>query len=161
MPIQRSDIQDQGRPAYRAIADALERAISVGTFGPGERLPPVRDMAKTLGVTVGTVNRAYVLAQSRGLLTGEVGRGTFVLKRQDRQSRIRIAGENSANAADLVVNQPPLVLSDTEAADAMARAMAKGGATLLGRYPPTAGMEEHRAAIASWVRRTGMPVQAE
>jgi DNA-binding transcriptional MocR family regulator len=161
MPIQRSDITDQGRPTYRAIADALERAIGTGDFGPGERLPPVRDLAKTLGVTVGTVNRAYVLAQSRGLLTGEVGRGTFVLKPASRQSRIRLAGEGSGNAADLVVNQPPVVLTDREAAESAAQALAHGGAALLGRYPPTAGIEAHRVALAQWVGRIGLEVQAE
>ncbi|HEX2526852.1 MAG TPA: PLP-dependent aminotransferase family protein [Geminicoccus sp.] len=161
MSIERTDIHDQGRPAYRAIADALERSIGAGDFAPGERLPPVRDMAKKLGVTVGTVNRAYVLAQSRGLLTGEVGRGTFVLKRPDRQSRIRLAGENSANAADLVVNQPPVVLSDAEAADTAARALATGGAALLGRYPPTSGLPEHRAALAAWVARIGLTAQPD
>ena len=161
MPIERLDIQDQGRPAYRAIADALERAIGAGDFGPGERLPPVRDLAKKLGVTVGTVNRAYVLAQNRGLLTGEVGRGTFVLKRPDRQSRIRLASESSINAADLVVNQPPVVMSDQETADMAARALASGGAALLGRYPPTSGLVEHRVALASWVERTGMDVHPD
>ncbi|WP_051329392.1 aminotransferase-like domain-containing protein [Geminicoccus roseus] len=161
MPIQRSDISEHGRPAYRAIADALERAIGTGDFAPGERLPPVRDLAKTLGVTVGTVNRAYVLAQSRGLLTGEVGRGTFVLKRQDRQSRIRIAGEDSVNAADLVVNQPPVALTDEEAAQSAARAFSRHGSTLFGRYPPTAGIAEHRAAIAAWIGRTGLEVSPD
>ena len=161
MPIERSDIQEQGRPTYRAIADALERAIGAGDFAPGERLPPVRDLAKKLGVTVGTVNRAYVLAQSRGLLTGEVGRGTFVLKRHDRQSRIRLAGESGANVADLVVNQPPVVLSDEEAATTAAGALASGGAALLGRYPPTSGLPEHRAALASWIGRIGLSVHPD
>ena len=158
MPIERSDIIDVDRPAYRAIADALERAIGEGEVTPGERLPPVRDLAKTLGVTVGTVNRAYVLAQSRGLLAGEVGRGTFVLKGDDRQSRIRIASENAGNALDLVVNQPPMVLTDQEAAEGAAAALAASGASLLGRYPPTAGLLEHRAAIAAWAARLDMKV---
>ena len=161
MPIRRSDIAVQDRPAYRAIADALERAIGSGEVEPGERLPPVRNLAKTLGVTVGTVNRAYVLAQTRGLLAGEVGRGTFVLKRDDRQSRIRIAGENSVNAVDLVVNQPPVVLSDAEAAETAAEALRVGGADLLGRYPPTAGRSDHRAAVAAWAGRLDLQVAPE
>lgn len=161
MPIERNDIIDQGRPAYRAIADALERAIGTGAFEPGERLPPVRDMAKTLGVTVGTVNRAYVLAQSRGLLSGEIGRGTFVLRRPDRQSRIGIAGAESSNATDLLINQPPMVLTDQDVADAAARVLGQGGAMLLGRYPPTGGIDEHRAALADWIGRTGMRVAPE
>src|SRR5690606_12026993 len=102
-----------------------------------------------------------VLAQSRGLLTGEVGRGTFVLARPDRQSRIRIAAQDAASVSDLVVNQPPCVLSDEEVSTSAAKALATGGADLLGRYPPTAGLERHRAALARWVGRIGMPATAD
>ena len=42
------------------------------------RLPTHRDLAYRLGVTVGTISRAYSEAERRGLIGGEVGRGTFV-----------------------------------------------------------------------------------
>ena len=45
----------------------------------GQKLPPQRDLAYDLGVTVGTIGRAYALIRQRGLVSGEVGRGTFVL----------------------------------------------------------------------------------
>ena len=44
----------------------------------GTRLPTHRDLAWRLRVTVGTVSRAYAEAERRGLIGGEVGRGTFV-----------------------------------------------------------------------------------
>ncbi|SCL27890.1 transcriptional regulator, GntR family [Micromonospora rhizosphaerae] len=65
-------------PRYLALADAIGAEIAAGRLAPGDRLPAQRDLARQLGVTVATVGRAYQVAARRGLLTGEVGRGTFV-----------------------------------------------------------------------------------
>ncbi|MBI4264212.1 MAG: winged helix-turn-helix transcriptional regulator [Acidobacteria bacterium] len=69
---------DGRRPKYRAIADAIDRDVQEGALRPGARLPPHRDLADHLGVTVTTVTRAYTEAARRGLVSGHVGRGTFV-----------------------------------------------------------------------------------
>ena len=65
-------------PRYRAIVEALAEDFAAGELRHGARLPTHRDLAETLGVTVGTVSRAYAEAARRGLVSGEVGRGTFV-----------------------------------------------------------------------------------
>lgn len=65
-------------PRYLAIADAIGRDVLEGRLQAGDRLPTQRRLARTLGVTVGTVSRGYAEAERRGLLVGEVGRGTFV-----------------------------------------------------------------------------------
>src|SRR5213079_3752503 len=65
-------------PIYQAIADQIGSEIGAGRLKPGARLPTQRSLAKQLGVTLTTVTRAYDEAQRRGLLSGEVGRGTFV-----------------------------------------------------------------------------------
>ena len=65
---------------------------------PGGRLPTQRVLARQLGVTLTTVTRAYVEAQRRGLLNGEVGRGTFV-----RPSAMEIEGPEQG-VLDLAVN---------------------------------------------------------
>ena len=72
------ELADRGGPRYLAIADCLADDIRLGRLAEGERLPTHRDLADSLGLTVGTVSRAYAEAERRGLLHGEVGRGTFV-----------------------------------------------------------------------------------
>jgi DNA-binding transcriptional MocR family regulator len=67
-----------GAPIYVEIADAMQRDIDAGTLKPGSKLPPQRNLAFDIGVTIGTIGRAYALARQRGLVTGEVGRGTYV-----------------------------------------------------------------------------------
>ncbi len=72
------ELSQSRQPIYLRLADAIEEAIVSGELPPGEKLPPQRNLAFDLGVTLGTVTRAYQTARERGLLTGEVGRGTFV-----------------------------------------------------------------------------------
>jgi len=56
----------------------MRGAIRSGVLKPGYRMPPVRDMAWKLGITPGTVARAYKIAAEEGLVDSAVGRGTFV-----------------------------------------------------------------------------------
>jgi DNA-binding transcriptional MocR family regulator len=65
-------------PKFLALARALRDAIRQGLLEPGARLPPVRDLAFALGITPGTVARAYQVATQEGLLSATVGRGTYV-----------------------------------------------------------------------------------
>jgi DNA-binding transcriptional MocR family regulator len=66
------------RPKYKAVMTSVRDGIRHGDLLPGERLPPVRDLAWRLGITPGTVARAYSLLTESGTLVAEVGRGTFV-----------------------------------------------------------------------------------
>ena len=69
-------------PIYLRLADSIEGAISDGTLQAGSKLPPQRNLAYDLGVTIGTISRAYALIHERGLVSGEVGRGTYVNERK-------------------------------------------------------------------------------
>jgi DNA-binding transcriptional MocR family regulator len=80
------DISDGEGPLYLRLADRIETAIEHGALASGAKLPPQRDLAYDLGVTIGTIGRAYALLRERGLVSGEVGRGTYVLDRAPAQS---------------------------------------------------------------------------
>ena len=69
-------------PLYLAFVQALESDVQSGVLKPGTRLLPQRDMASQLSLSVGTISRAYAEAEARGLISGEVGRGTFVQRRR-------------------------------------------------------------------------------
>ena len=66
------------RPLYLEIADAIRQDLSRGVLNPGDRLPPQRELAYQLGVTTGTVTRAYSEVEKMGLLSGQVGRGSYL-----------------------------------------------------------------------------------
>lgn len=75
-------LETRSGPKYRRLFDAIESAIRVGLLKQGAKLPPVRELAFQLGITPGTVARAYQLATDEGLLDATVGRGTFVRGRE-------------------------------------------------------------------------------
>jgi DNA-binding transcriptional MocR family regulator len=73
------DLTAGSGPLYQRLADSIETDIDRGVIAAGAKLPPQRDLAYDIGTTVGTVGRAYQLLRERGLVSGEVGRGTYVL----------------------------------------------------------------------------------
>jgi GntR family transcriptional regulator/MocR family aminotransferase len=70
----------RSRPLYRRLVEIVEGGIARGDV-PAGRLPPERDLAKALRVSRATVVAAYRELESRGLVRGYVGRGTFVSAR--------------------------------------------------------------------------------
>jgi GntR family transcriptional regulator len=65
-------------PLHEQVAAEIRRAIGEGEAGPGDRLPPARDMAAVLGVNSNTVLRALRLLRDEGLLEFRRGRGVTV-----------------------------------------------------------------------------------
>lgn len=66
------------RPLYRQLADSVRGAIVAGELGPGDGLPPTREVAAALGVNAETVQRAYRLLADEAVVTSRVGRGTRI-----------------------------------------------------------------------------------
>jgi DNA-binding transcriptional MocR family regulator len=63
---------------YLKLADVIEAEISDGTLKAGDRLPPQRNFAYERKIAVSTASRVYAELLRRGLVVGEVGRGTFI-----------------------------------------------------------------------------------
>jgi DNA-binding transcriptional MocR family regulator len=148
---------DRSKPLYLAIADAMMRDVESGVLQKGTRLPPQRDLAWKLGVTLGTVTRAYKEAETRGLLEGEVGRGSFV------RSRNNVAGlsEPSAETAgvmDLSHAIPPPVVKSEELDAAMQSVMRDPRKLDLLDYAPPEGFHLHRKMAVEWLKRSNIDV---
>src|SRR6266571_3859355 len=111
MTIWLPDLAAHSGPRYLAIAEALAADVSSGTLKPASRMPTHRDLAERLGVTVGTVSRAYAEAAHRGLVSGEVGRGSFV-RNEAPEFGVPAAG-TPQGLVDLSVNHPPTTKDET------------------------------------------------
>ena len=100
------------------LADRIETDITKGVLPAGTKLPPQRDLAYDIGVTIGTIGRAYALVRERGLVSGEVGRGTFVLGRDaepDNSRAVIIPRIAGTRASDLAPGK--LAMDSTSAPD--------------------------------------------
>ena len=56
-----------GQPIWQQLCRQLERQILVGTYPPGGRLPPVRELAAEAGVNPNTMQRALAQLEQEGL----------------------------------------------------------------------------------------------
>src|ERR1700692_1685361 len=65
-------------PLYLGLADAIAGDVGTGNLSPGAQLPTQRELATRLRMAGSPAPRAYAEAERRGLISSEVGRGTFV-----------------------------------------------------------------------------------
>lgn len=147
------NLEGRRGPVYRCIADAIDEEVQNGSLRAGARLPPHRDMADHLGVTVTTVTRAYAEAARRGLISGHVGRGTF----------IRGAEVDDSSAHDPIDLSINILMPDKEIASIEPRLFQRRvlpWTQILG-YVPTPGHRRHRQALADWLTTQGLPVSLD
>ncbi|MFI6444429.1 GntR family transcriptional regulator [Kitasatospora sp. NPDC050543] len=83
----RLDIGDT-RPLHEQVAGAIRRAIAEGECGPGDRLPPARDLSRALGVNTNTVLRGLRTLRDEGVLEFRRGRGITVATGADHRSEL-------------------------------------------------------------------------
>ncbi len=65
-------------PLYIQLRDQIRALVHGGDLRPGERIPASRELATQLGVHRTTVANAYAELEAEGLISGHVGRGTFI-----------------------------------------------------------------------------------
>jgi GntR family transcriptional regulator len=90
----------EDRELHEQVAAELRRAIADGEAGPGDRLPPARDLAAVLGVNTNTVLRALRTLRDEGLLDFRRGRGITVSDRPERGAVVARARELVAFARE-------------------------------------------------------------
>lgn len=140
-----------GGKIHDRIATALAEDIAEGLVPAGARLPAHRDLAYRLGVGVGSVSRAYLDLERRGLVRSEHGRGMFVSVHAVRER----------GYTDLSVNVPPQLLGQqilVASFQALARDVT---AEDFGHYRPAAGNSDDRRMIAGWLHQVGIDTAIE
>ena len=163
MTIWQPSITTQG-PRYRGIADAIARAIQSGELAPGQRLPPQRRLADTLGVTVGTVTRGYAEAERQGWVTARIGSGTYVRNGDTSpMSPLRHNHTTDAGTIDLSLSLPPPHPLRAAALGRALQGIATDGEVLQRavEFQSERGLPAHREQLAAWMTNLGMPVDAE
>ena len=165
--------QRDARPLYRHLVTLLESAIARGDLPSGCRLPPERALASVLRISRTTVVSAYRELESKGLLRGYVGRGTFVcaapepsgtpfawrgkiasaaLRSSDPTMRDAIRHSADARLLSLAAGEPAIDRFPTEGFQRAIDQVLKKDAHATWRHGPTEGQPLLREAIAERFR---------
>jgi DNA-binding transcriptional MocR family regulator len=165
------------RPLYAHLVTLLEGAIARGELPSGSRLPPERELASRLRISRTTVVSAYRELESRGLLRGYVGRGTFVcaspeptgapfawrgkiaaaaLRSSDTTLRETMRHSSDARLLSLAAGEPAIDCFPTAAFRKAIDRVLTHDAHAAWRHGPTEGQPALREAIAE---RFGVPFE--
>ena len=159
-PLTREDIS---RPAYRSLAQGLAAAIDSGSLRAGEKLPPHRDLAWRLGVSVQTVSRAYEELIRADLISGEVGRGTFV--KSGPRETVEVPWFRAATdrpPIDLSMMTPVRLPGIAEAwRDSLVRLSDRLPDGAIHSFRPRQTMALYGGMAAAWLARCGLVVPAQ
>src|SRR5438874_1958372 len=127
--------QDDPAPVYVQIERRIRMGVADGTLQPGDHLPPVRDLARQLGLSPNTVGRAYADLSREGVITARAGGGSEIAARErldqpalqrGRQERLR------ALSRQMAVRGLALGLEPDEIAEAVKAELAAHGRPVSG-----------------------------
>jgi len=155
------DLTQFSGPKYLALSRALRSAVKSGDLPEGTRLPPVRDLAWRLGITPGTVARAYQIGTQDGLLEAVVGRGTFVAARNPRLGPTQPLFTEVVPSADQALGPVDLrspQLPEVGQAGVMSRILTDMAQTVCDwrGYPSMRRDRPLRDAMAEWLADRGL-----
>jgi DNA-binding transcriptional MocR family regulator len=145
--------QTTGSKVHR-LATTIAADIAAGRLSAGEKLPPHRDLAYQLGISVGTVTRAYAEVQRRGLVESLVGSGTYVQKPGAPTIAFALPPDRPGDVIDLSISVFSSPLWERALRDDLAT-LANTDTAALMEYQGAAGMPRHRAAGAAWLSKSG------
>ncbi len=173
------------------IVGIVGTAVAEGELAPGEQLPPTRELAEIGGVNHLTAVRAYRRLREAGIVTAQVGRGTFVretaaaapapglkpaggtgwqafaLPEREEAYGDRVCSEmfrqvgDAAGVIPLSVGYPSRELYPAEVIADSAAAVSAQSPDRILDYADVPGAPELRAELAKLLQRRGVPDQAD
>ncbi|ARO27701.1 PLP-dependent aminotransferase family protein [Rhizobium sp. S9] len=154
----RPDPSQLRRPAYLSLAEQIANAITDGKLSDGMQLPPHRKLADDLHLSVQTVSRAYDELSRRGLISGEIGRGSFVQTRP-REPEPPYLPERLGEVIDLSILKPvceQIHLERLRQAFGWLSENLPSSSAL--SFRPNMVFPRHRVVATEWLARCGLDV---
>lgn len=168
-------------PRYEQVASLVERQILSGSLKPSDRVPSLRTMSRSVGVSVGTVVQAYLHLERRGLVETRPRSGFYVAARAPaaaspsalaaRSRKPRPVAPKVVDTVLAALGRPDLVALNSAVTDPASRLNGRlNGLTrrILREHPelpnvfvPPPGLEALRREIAKRMALTGASVDPD
>lgn len=146
-------------PFYIELARALEQDVRNGKLNPNDKLPPQRELADYLDVNLSTIARAFKLCTAKGLISGEVGRGTYISS--DVLSNFPMLDQCGLDHCINLGASHPLYEQNKYIVDILKHIIKKVNISSLFEYAEPSGRFRHKQSGQSWLSQFGLHVTAE
>ncbi|WDE05914.1 PLP-dependent aminotransferase family protein [Thalassomonas viridans] len=159
MTMWKPELKTSSQAKYKQVADAIDEAVVSGELKAGEKLPPQRRLADALGVTIGTVTRAYAESECRGTVVARVGSGTYVKQAEPGPYAV-LAPDDSRY--DLRSSKAPVGPQGEFMAQALMDIAAdRRLLAVCLDYQPETGLRQQREQLAAWLNGRNLACNAD
>jgi DNA-binding transcriptional MocR family regulator len=159
MAIWPPDRENLTRPVYHSLAQCLVRALEAGEIKSGTKLPTHRALAFELEISVQTVSRAYEELARLGVISGHVGRGSYVLS---NPTEAQLPWQRPADHEDVIDFSMLVPVFDEIHARHIAHCLKEMGENLpydaVFSFRPRKALIGHSAHARNWLAKCGVQV---
>ncbi|WP_240840130.1 PLP-dependent aminotransferase family protein [Acidaminobacter sp. JC074] len=135
---------------YRQIAESIKEDIEKGLLKTGDKLPPQRLIADYFEINLSTVTKAYKYCESKGIIHGVVGKGTFVSNSSGIPSYIFEGHESCQHDLGML---HPLYCTNDRLIDDINQLMPHFDRAYMYQYANVSGGLKHRYIAAKWLSK--------
>lgn len=146
-------------PMHIELANMLEKDILTGNLSSGTKLPPQRELADFLDISLSTVTRVYTTCEKRGLIHAITGNGTFVSEAANVSKTI-ISGDNTIKNIEFGV-AAPFYNHNVIAIEAVRRVVNSPEINSFFEYTNPLGTEKQISAAIQWLKLFGINAEQE
>lgn len=147
------------KPIYLSIVKSIENDIEKGILTHGQKLPPQRLVANYLGISHGTVTRAYKDCEIKGILKAVTGKGTFVNNSIGLPASILTASHEDYTIS--LGMSTPLYECNKYIKECVKKVSESIDYDVAFKFSPPEGHKKHRYIISEWLRQYNIKASFE
>ncbi|ODC03515.1 hypothetical protein BFW38_08095 [Terasakiispira papahanaumokuakeensis] len=150
-------------PKYIAISKAIINLISEEEIKPGEKLPTHRSLAESLGVTAGTISKAYDELEQQGFVSARVGSGTYVRNHEIISPPFPYSQNSSCGQIDLSLGLPPGDQLRTEAMRKAVESVSRNNKSIADSiiYHAPNAFRDQKSKLSTWFKGLGIDIHPD
>ncbi len=156
------DLSSGSGPIYLRLVEQMAKDIEAGILVVGDKLPPQRQLAWHLDINLSTVTKAFQIATQRQLISGEVGRGTYILRKNREGTLFNLKKDQGNTVIDLSTHVPAINPDDNDLSKSLTELLQSPSVLPeLLQYHTPASLERLRIKSSQWLYELGYPIQAK